>query len=79
MDFMAFIGSKPILCKPVSILQWIKASFPALQDTADINCAASKQADAEALCAELQEKYPSCDVEAMYGGQPLYYYLLSVE
>ena len=39
----------------------------------------TKQADAESLCSELQEKYPACDVEVMYGGQPLYYYLLSVE
>lgn len=39
----------------------------------------TKQEDAESLCAELQELYPDCDVEVMYGGQPLYYYLLSVE
>ena len=39
----------------------------------------TKQQDAEALGAELQEMYPGCDVEVMYGGQPLYYYLLSVE
>lgn len=39
----------------------------------------TKQADAEALGSELQEMYPDCDVEVMYGGQPLYYYLLSVE
>ena len=39
----------------------------------------TKKQDAEALGAELQEMYPDCDVEVMYGGQPLYYYLLSVE
>ena len=39
----------------------------------------TKQADAEALGSELQGMYPDCDVEVMYGGQPLYYYLLSVE
>ena len=39
----------------------------------------TKQDDAESLAAELQELYPDCDVEVMYGGQPLYYYLLSVE
>jgi len=39
----------------------------------------TKKEDAEALCAELQDMYPDCDVEVMYGGQPLYYYLLSVE
>ena len=39
----------------------------------------TKKEDAESLGAELQEMYPDCDVEVMYGGQPLYYYLLSVE
>lgn len=35
--------------------------------------------DAEALGAQLAEIYPTCDVEVQNGGQPLYYYLLSVE
>ena len=35
--------------------------------------------EAEALTAELAEIYPDCDVEAHNGGQPLYYYLISVE
>ena len=39
----------------------------------------TKQEDAEALSAELQDMYPDCDVEVLRGGQPLYYYLLSVE
>ena len=34
---------------------------------------------AEALCAELEAAYPSCDVELQYGGQPIYYYVISVE
>ena len=38
-----------------------------------------KEADAEALRARLEEAYPDCDVEAQLGGQPLYYYLVSVE
>jgi dihydroxyacetone kinase-like predicted kinase len=37
------------------------------------------EADAEALTAELAEKYDQCDVEYHNGGQPLYYYLISVE
>ncbi len=37
------------------------------------------QQDAEALGAKLAELYPDCDVEVQNGGQPLYYYLLSVE
>lgn len=35
--------------------------------------------DAEAFKAVLEEKYPSCDVELQYGGQPIYYYIVSVE
>ena len=35
--------------------------------------------DAETLSAELEERYPDCDVELQAGGQPLYYYLIAVE
>ena len=37
------------------------------------------QEDAEALVERLQEAYPDADVELNYGGQPIYYYILSVE
>lgn len=39
----------------------------------------TSEADAEALAAEIAEIYPDCDVECHKGGQPLYYYLISVE
>ena len=35
--------------------------------------------DAEALVSKLQEKYPNCDVTLIEGGQPVYYYLISLE
>ncbi|MBQ3553229.1 MAG: DAK2 domain-containing protein [Clostridia bacterium] len=35
--------------------------------------------DAEALGEELEELYPDCDIVMHCGGQPLYYYILSVE
>ncbi len=35
--------------------------------------------DAEALRVELEDAYPSCDIELQYGGQPIYYYIISVE
>ena len=35
--------------------------------------------DAQALRDELEEKFEDIDVELHYGGQPLYYYLISVE
>lgn len=41
--------------------------------------AETKPEDAEALAKELGEKYSNCEVQAQEGGQPLYYYLISVE
>ena len=35
--------------------------------------------DAQALGDELQEQYPDCEVEVYEGGQPIYYYVVSVE
>ncbi|MCQ2754623.1 MAG: DAK2 domain-containing protein [bacterium] len=35
--------------------------------------------DAETLRVSLEAAYPSCDVELQYGGQPIYYYVISVE
>ena len=38
-----------------------------------------KEEEAEVLAARVQELYPRAEVEMHYGGQPLYYYLISVE
>ena len=35
--------------------------------------------DANALAAELEEEYPDVEVELHFGGQPIYYYVISVE
>lgn len=37
------------------------------------------QADAEALADQVEEMYPDVEVEVQFGGQPIYYYILSVE
>ena len=34
---------------------------------------------AEAFRSQIAEKYSACDVELQYGGQPIYYYVMSVE
>ena len=34
---------------------------------------------AEEMAEKMEEKYPDCDVELQYGGQPIYYYIVSVE
>ena len=38
-----------------------------------------EEADAESLLEQIEEAYPDCEVELNNGGQPVYYYLLSVE
>lgn len=35
--------------------------------------------EANELLAKAEEAYPDCDIELQYGGQPIYYYILSVE
>ena len=35
--------------------------------------------DAESFRSRVEEKYSSCDIELQYGGQPIYYYIVSVE
>ncbi|MGI6094278.1 MAG: DAK2 domain-containing protein [Lachnospiraceae bacterium] len=35
--------------------------------------------DAESLCGAIEESYPDLDVEVNEGGQPIYYYVVSVE
>ena len=37
------------------------------------------QADAERFRTQIAGRYPACDVELQYGGQPIYYYVMSVE
>ena len=34
---------------------------------------------AEALCEKVSEAHPDCDVELQFGGQPVYYYVVSAE
>lgn len=41
---------------------------------ADVN-----EEDAQALCDSLREKYPDLEIEAYFGGQPIYYYIISLE
>ena len=35
--------------------------------------------EAEALKEKVQEAYPDCETELFYGGQPIYYYIVSLE
>ena len=33
----------------------------------------------DAMISLLEDKFPTIDIESHYGGQPLYYYIISVE
>jgi len=35
--------------------------------------------EAEKMNAAISEKFAGCDVELQYGGQPVYYYIISAE
>ncbi len=38
-----------------------------------------KSEDAQELCEKIAEQYPDCDVDFHSGGQPVYYYVISLE
>lgn len=38
-----------------------------------------EEEDAEVLREKIEAAHPNCDVELQYGGQPIYYYVISVE
>jgi hypothetical protein len=38
-----------------------------------------EEENAEQIAAKIEDLYPDCDVELQYGGQPIYYYIVSVE
>ena len=38
-----------------------------------------EEEEAAEFAAEIEELYPDMDVDAQFGGQPIYYYVLAVE
>ena len=39
----------------------------------------ASEKDAEALLAKCQEAFPEKDIELQFGGQPVYYFIISIE
>ena len=78
------IGDHSILAVGTDIAQTTKDMFAELIDEdselisiyygADVT-----EEDAVALGDELQDAYPDCEIEVHSGGQPIYYYVVSVE
>ncbi len=38
-----------------------------------------QEEEAQALASEIESKYSQCDITLLYGGQPVYYYIISIE
>lgn len=78
------IGDKGILsvgadCEKVA-LETVEAMMSEEAEVISIYYGAdTSEEKAEALAASVEEKYPDCEVEMSRGGQPIYYYIVSVE
>ncbi|MDE6883815.1 MAG: DAK2 domain-containing protein, partial [Lachnospiraceae bacterium] len=82
-DFMG-IGDKGILSVGIAISEvTIKMIDEMMSDDRELISiyygSEIQEADAESLRAQVEEKYPGCDIELQYGGQPIYYYIVSAE
>lgn len=82
-DFMG-IGDNGLLAVSKDLFQTACEMIDAMMDD-DVELisiyygADVPEEDAEALCTAVEEHYSSCDVELQYGGQPVYYYIVSAE
>lgn len=82
-DIMA-IGDHGMLAVDTSVLGAAKAALEAMlnEDSelvtiyygSDVN-----EADAEAFRKQAEEEFPDKEIELQYGGQPIYYYMISAE
>ena len=82
-DFMG-IGDNGILAVGTTLQEVAKDTIVGMVDDAseiitiyygeDVS-----EEDAEQLRATIEESFSDCDVELQYGGQPIYYYVMSVE
>ncbi len=82
-DFMG-IGDKGILSVGTDMLFVTEEMVASMvdEDTELISIyygADVSEEDAEKLLEDIEAAYPSCDVELQFGGQPIYYYVISVE
>jgi len=82
-DYMG-IGDAGILSVGTDMLQVTLEMLKAMadEDTELISIyygAEVSEEDAEAFSEQVEELYPKCDIELQYGGQPIYYYVISAE
>ena len=82
-DFMG-IGDKSILSVGTDLAETTLDMVSQLidEDSAIVTIyygADMAEEDAIAIAAQIEENYPDVEVEVQFGGQPIYYYLISVE
>lgn len=82
-DYMG-IGDQGILSVGVSVNEVAKETIARMvnEDSELISIYYGndvKEEEAESFRAEIEKSHSSCDVELQYGGQPIYYYVMSVE
>ncbi len=82
-DFMG-IGDKGLLAVTTDLNETtIKAIEEMMDDEKELISiyygADVQEEDAQNLRSQIEELFDSCDVELQYGGQPVYYYIVSVE
>jgi hypothetical protein len=83
VDDIIGIGKKEILCKGDDINAVAMDLADKLVDDSDIITIYYgedvEEVTAEKLQASLEERFDDMDIELVYGGQPVYYYILSIE
>lgn len=82
-DYMG-IGDAGILSVGQDMLQVTKEMVEAMVDESSELISIYygsdvQEEDAQRLREELEKAYGNCDIELQYGGQPIYYYVISVE
>ena len=78
------MDAKDIVAKGDSVSQVTEQLIDRMMDD-DVNCISLyfgndvKEEEANAIAADITKKYRMCDVDVHYGGQPLYYFIVSLE
>ncbi len=78
------LDNNSILAKGEKIPETVLSLLEKLVDSSTINITLFYGADVEEVSANelrdaVTEKYPNCEISVLSGGQPVYYYLVSVE
>ncbi len=78
------MDSKDIVAKGDSVSAVTEQLIDSMMDD-DVSCISLyfgnnvQEEEANAIAADLTSKYRACDVDVHYGGQPLYYFIVSLE